>query len=107
PSIDRARFQHPQPRPPVLPPKAPDVSLPPPALGAHHRPDPLPPAQLRRGPLNLRGLITGIGLSDPHIPRAPRRRGPRHHLRTDRQPPITDISPVRTQAPIRPVEIIA
>src|SRR5262249_45545983 len=104
PAVDPAALEQLQHRAAIVPVPDPHIGSDPATLLAPDRPDPLPPARLRRVHLNLRRLITGIGLSDPHITRVPRRRGPRHHLRTDRQPPITDISPVRTQAPIRPVE---
>src|SRR5262249_43675258 len=86
PAVAPAPLYHLHPGADLLPRTDPGVRLRPPALAPPHRPAPLPPAQLRRGPLTLRGLLPGIGLRDPHISRAPRRRGPRHHLRTDRQP---------------------
>src|SRR5215471_10300042 len=83
-----------------------NVGVLPAVLRSHHRPDPLPIRQRRRAHLNLRILVTGIRLTGPDIPRGPRRRGPRRLLRSDHHAAIADIGPPRTQAPIRPVEII-
>ena len=90
----------------VIPVVEADVGVLPAVLGPHRRADPLPAGQLRRGDLNLGELIAGerISASTCHPVTAPGRPG--HRIRGDRHPPVRDISPVRTQRPIRPAEII-
>ena len=100
------QFEQHQLRVAVVPPVDAEIEILTTVLGSHRRTDPLATAELRGGELDLGELIAAEGLSGVDVTGVCAGLGADHGIIGDRQSPDGHVGPVRTEASVRPGEVV-